>query len=317
MDGNIRLERGVRNNMRERSPERVRLKQKAKASRKVQVVYYLSRNGLLEHPHFMELSLLPNQPLRLKDVLDRLMALRGSGMPLQYSWSSKRNYKSGYVWHDLSAKDIIHPAEGGEYVLKGSELVEGYSGSVSERFNNVMKKQGINEEQVEGNYSYKVCKEQKEYEEEEEEEEYEEEEKRSRHGGGVWRREEEEKKGRKGYSVLLQLIACGSELKGKPRLSDVGTRNKKEGNNMIWDNENPRLLGNNTSGEEKEYFSGSFVESMKGKSAEAEAVLNKSNSYNEHRRSRLGMEPEQDKVVVKDKCIPLIKSPKQTTSSTS
>jgi hypothetical protein len=37
-----------------------------------------------------------------------------------------RNYKSGYVWHDLALKDIIHPSEGGaEYVLKGSELVEG------------------------------------------------------------------------------------------------------------------------------------------------------------------------------------------------
>lgn len=118
----VRSQRGNR----ETSPDRAkicRLKHKVKPSRKVQVVYYLSRNGLLEHPHFMELTLLPNQPLRLKgtsiyqhkkgklppspffflyhssfsymvsfseDVFDRLMALRGTGMPLQYSWSSKR-----------------------------------------------------------------------------------------------------------------------------------------------------------------------------------------------------------------------------------
>jgi hypothetical protein len=85
----IRSHRGGR----ETSPDRAkicRMKQKVKPIRKVQVVYYLSRNGLLEHPHFMEVALSPNQPLRLKDVFDRLMALRGSGMPAQYSWSTKR-----------------------------------------------------------------------------------------------------------------------------------------------------------------------------------------------------------------------------------
>lgn len=34
--------------------------------RKVQVVYYLCRNGLLEHPHYMEVTHLAKQPLRLK-----------------------------------------------------------------------------------------------------------------------------------------------------------------------------------------------------------------------------------------------------------
>jgi len=66
MDVNsVRSQRGNR----ETSPDRAkicRLKHKVKPSRKVQVVYYLSRNGLLEHPHFMEVTLLPNQPLRLK-----------------------------------------------------------------------------------------------------------------------------------------------------------------------------------------------------------------------------------------------------------
>lgn len=39
-----------------------------------------------------------------------------------------RSYKSGYVWNDLAENDIIYPTEGAEYVLKGSELVEGCSG---------------------------------------------------------------------------------------------------------------------------------------------------------------------------------------------
>lgn len=35
-----------------------------------------------------------------------------------------RSYKNGYVWHDLCEDDIILPAHGNEYVLKGSELFE-------------------------------------------------------------------------------------------------------------------------------------------------------------------------------------------------
>lgn len=61
--------RSQRGSSRDTSPDRAkicRMNQKVKPFRKVQVVYYLSRNGLLEHPHFMELTLLPNQPLRLK-----------------------------------------------------------------------------------------------------------------------------------------------------------------------------------------------------------------------------------------------------------
>lgn len=57
------------------------------------------------------------------DVLDRLTVLRGKGMPLLYSWSCKRSYKNGYVWNDLAQNDVIFPSQGGEYVLKGSELV--------------------------------------------------------------------------------------------------------------------------------------------------------------------------------------------------
>lgn len=42
-----------------------------------------------------------------------------------YSWSAKRSYRNGFVWHDLAEHDFIYPAHGQEYVLKGSELVDG------------------------------------------------------------------------------------------------------------------------------------------------------------------------------------------------
>ncbi|KAL7584455.1 hypothetical protein Lser_V15G42303 [Lactuca serriola] len=91
--------------------------------RRVAVVYYLSRNGNLEHPHFIEVPLSSSDGLYLRDVIDRLNSLRGKGMAALYSWSSKRSYKNGFVWHDLAENDYIYPAHGQEYVLKGSELV--------------------------------------------------------------------------------------------------------------------------------------------------------------------------------------------------
>ncbi|XP_066398847.1 protein SOSEKI 2-like [Miscanthus floridulus] len=103
----------------------------ARPMRKVQIIYYLCRNGQLEHPHFMELAQHPHQPLRLKDVMDRLTLLRGKGMPALFSWSCKRNYKNGYVWNDLSENDVIYPSDSVEYVLKGSEIFPGCS---SDRF---------------------------------------------------------------------------------------------------------------------------------------------------------------------------------------
>ncbi|THU45899.1 hypothetical protein C4D60_Mb02t22820 [Musa balbisiana] len=101
--------------------------------RKVQVIYYLSRNGQLEHPHFIELPHLPNQQLRLRDVMERLTLLRGKGMPSLFSWSCKRSYKNGYVWNDLAENDVIYPVDGVEYVLKGSEIIPG----AYERFRHV------------------------------------------------------------------------------------------------------------------------------------------------------------------------------------
>ncbi|KAF0926021.1 hypothetical protein E2562_020703 [Oryza meyeriana var. granulata] len=85
------------------------------------VVYYLSRNGHLEHPHFMEVALASPDGLYLRDVIDRLDALRGKGMARMYSWASKRSYRNGFVWHDLADDDYIYPVAGREYVLKGTE----------------------------------------------------------------------------------------------------------------------------------------------------------------------------------------------------
>ncbi|KAI3472943.1 hypothetical protein Pfo_031239 [Paulownia fortunei] len=120
---------GRRRVCREMSPERGRVCDQPRMMRptfkKVQIVYYLSRNGHLEHPHYMEVTHLAHQQLRLKDVMDRLTVLRGKGMPSLYSWSCKRSYKNGYVWNDLVENDVIYPSEGAEYVLKGSELIEG------------------------------------------------------------------------------------------------------------------------------------------------------------------------------------------------
>ncbi|ONK61920.1 uncharacterized protein A4U43_C08F34930 [Asparagus officinalis] len=109
------------------SPERTRVWAEPKprpVDRKVSVVYYLSRNGHLEHPHFMEVSVGLGEGLYLRDVIKRLNSLRGKGMANLYSWSSKRSYKNGFVWHDLIEDDFIYPAHGNEYILKGSELLK-------------------------------------------------------------------------------------------------------------------------------------------------------------------------------------------------
>ncbi|XP_022764544.1 protein UPSTREAM OF FLC-like [Durio zibethinus] len=111
---------------RETSPERtmVWVERKSNKEQKVPVVYSLSRNGQLEHPHFLEVPLSSPQGLFLKDVINRLNSLRGAGMANRYSWSSKRCFKNGYVWQDLSENDFIYPSHGREYILKGSLLLE-------------------------------------------------------------------------------------------------------------------------------------------------------------------------------------------------
>ncbi|CAL9772626.1 unnamed protein product [Musa acuminata subsp. burmannicoides] len=112
------------------SPERTRPRTEPppppvpQQGRKVPVVYYLCKNRHLEHPHFIEVLLSSPRGLYLKDVIERLNALRGKRMAAMYSWSCKRGYKNGFVWHDLGEDDLVLPAHGNEYVLKGSELLD-------------------------------------------------------------------------------------------------------------------------------------------------------------------------------------------------
>ncbi|KAM4094065.1 hypothetical protein ACB094_06G167200 [Castanea mollissima] len=109
------------------SPERTKVWMEPKSKtteQKVPIIYYLSRNGQLEQPHFMEVPLSSPKGLYLKDVLNRLNILRGQGMANMYTWSSKRSYKNGFVWQDLSDNDFIYPCHGQEYVFKGSQLLE-------------------------------------------------------------------------------------------------------------------------------------------------------------------------------------------------
>ena len=101
-------------------------------------------------------------------------------------------------------------------------------------------------------------------------------------------------------SVLLQLIACGSSAVAKAKPNSVTTRTnvtkylhrgvlcksaaaKCSDEEMIkFMSENPRF--GNVQAEEKEYFSGSIVESMAdGRDVAVPPVLKKSNSYNEER----------------------------------
>ena len=38
-------------------------------------------------------------------------------------WLQCRSYRNGFVWHDLTDDDYVHPVAGREYVLKGTELL--------------------------------------------------------------------------------------------------------------------------------------------------------------------------------------------------
>ncbi|XP_044461405.1 protein SOSEKI 2-like [Mangifera indica] len=349
---------------------------------KVKVIYYLTRNGHLEHPHYLEVSHLATQPLSLKDVMERLVALRGKGMPSLYSWSCKRSYKNGYVWNDLAENDIIFPAEGAEYVLKGSELLQGRSGKLPQL--NVSSRQLIRQEPKE---PFKTTP----FEDHDYEDEFEEDEEKTSHTSsttshsrcsrGVSTDELDEPELQKSHpiesatalthsppslssilsqekpankskntsrrfedgdpvstesapsrnSVLLQLISCGNLAvpKAKSNNNNVVRRSSsdlhrgvlfkravkvtEEGDKGIISlmSENPRF--GNLQAEEKEYFSGSIVESVSKDRVETQPVLKKSNSYNEERSSKGATVEEDEKerrnsYGVKGKYIPYKKS---------
>ncbi|CAA2956720.1 Hypothetical predicted protein [Olea europaea subsp. europaea] len=90
--------------------------------RRLHIVYFLSRNGGVEHPHLIRVHHLSKNGVRLRDVKRWLAELRGKDMPESFSWSYKRKYRTGYIWQDLLDDDLITPMSDNEYVLKGSEI---------------------------------------------------------------------------------------------------------------------------------------------------------------------------------------------------
>ncbi|KAH0451893.1 hypothetical protein IEQ34_019192 [Dendrobium chrysotoxum] len=334
---------GRRSISREMSPERSKTtrfasqkdkeKSLAAAAIRAQVVYYLSRNGQLEHPHFLEISHLPNQFLRLKDVIQRLTVLRGRGMPSLFSWSSKRSYKNGFVWNDLSENDIIYPADGAEYILKGSEIIHGCIRN-SERLQHL---QLSNKKTMEALYKTRQAL---EAEEEEQDEEVEEEDMEKDASGDCTTSDHtaytqcsppsssssdkpppESAAGSRVASCrsdpvhltrnsVLQFISCGSvAVKGGAAAaaaasagSPATVKGRKSGESLEREaaelqcmSENPRRVGNLPL-EEKQYFSGSIVEAMAETGrVSPEPAMKKSNSYKEERGCKLGIGEEEEK----------------------
>ncbi|GLT80657.1 hypothetical protein SLA2020_520840 [Shorea laevis] len=91
--------------------------------KKLDIIYFLSSMGHMEHPHLIRVQHLNGNGVYLRDVKRWLADLRGKEMPEAFSWSCKRRYKSGYVWQDLMDDDLIMPVCDSEYVLKGSQLI--------------------------------------------------------------------------------------------------------------------------------------------------------------------------------------------------
>ncbi|KAF8082243.1 hypothetical protein N665_0841s0010 [Sinapis alba] len=363
--------------------------------RRVQVVYYLTRNGHLEHPHFIEVIVPVNQPLRLRDVMNRLTVLRGKNMPSLYAWSCKRSYRNGFVWNDLAENDVIYPSNCGEYVLKGSEIAE----KVEETHVKRPLLSGPNQEAPKSRLLRLKPKLQNRTTsfddselyigvEEEEDGEYELSEEKtsytssttpqSRFSRGISRETIEftEKKpnlvkteqnlpvrsdsselnrsypteprrlvvservedgdpvdtGSVRGSIWLQMISCGHIAKHyAPSL--INSRPKEESlrkgvmcKNVVkkavvederemirFMSENPRF--GNPQAEEKEYFSGSIVESVSHERVKAEPTLRRSNSFNEERSKIVDMamdvkekEEQEERSKVKVRCIPRRKS---------
>nr|DAD25920.1 TPA_asm: hypothetical protein HUJ06_027388 [Nelumbo nucifera] len=330
---------------RETSPERTKIwtEPRPKTERKVPVVYYLSRNGHLEHPHFMEVPLSSSEGLYLRDVINRLNVLRGKGMPSMYSWSSKRSYKNGFVWHDLSENDFIYPAHDlHEYKVYKTESTGECAGKAADASTQTDDKRRrrriIREEEVQ---EKAPPIEEEQYEDQSTELSREEISPPpsssspetleslikadghliSRSGGveGADIRDQTaniSSSGRmKASAVLMQLISCGTisikdcstmpssgKDQGFSLISHYRARIPRGASNQVTKEveclmENPSYGGVRL--EDKEYFSGSLVETKKDEFP----ALKRSSSYNADRSSKLDLA---DKEIegVRAKCIP-------------
>nr|GMC62794.1 protein UPSTREAM OF FLC [Ipomoea batatas] len=274
--------------------------------KKVQVVYYLSRNGHLEHPHYMEVTHLVHRHLLLKDVMDRLTALRGKGMPSLYSWSCKRCSRGACTEEkdknggELTRDDSSSPSTTSSLSEKGND-----GNNASRRFEDgdpvVAESSLLSRNSV--LFQLISC------------------------GGSASFRGKTlapfTKQAAAAASVTVGRKSCSGSSLQKEVLIRVaaaaratppkGTEDEEE---IKYMSENPRF--GNMQSEEKEYFSGSIVESI---TTEERAGINpgslkKSNSYNEERSCNAGLGDGAEKEGKRrgksekgsGKCIPIKKS---------
>ncbi|KAL9676888.1 hypothetical protein QQ045_005109 [Rhodiola kirilowii] len=90
--------------------------------RRLNIIYFLSRMGRVEHPHLIRVHHVTPNGVYLRDVKRWLSELRGKDLAESFAWSYKRRYKAGYLWQDLLDDDLITPISDNEFVLKGSEI---------------------------------------------------------------------------------------------------------------------------------------------------------------------------------------------------
>ncbi|CAG7891421.1 protein UPSTREAM OF FLC isoform X1 [Brassica rapa] len=384
-ESNKSPERLIRSLNLQQDDEEEEAKTKRPIFRRVQVVYYLTRNGHLEHPHFIEVITPVNQHLRLRDVMNRLTVLRGKNMPSLYAWSCKRSYRNGFVWNDLAENDVIYPSNCGEYVLKGSEISENVEETHVKRtlsgpnqeapksrllrlkpklqnrttsFDDSELYVGEDEEEEDGEYglseektsytssttpqsrcSRGIYTETIEFTEKKSNLVKTEESLPVRSDSSELTRSAERVEdgdpvcpGSVRGSIWLQMISCGhiakhyapSLMNSRPKEESLrkGVMCKnvvkkavvEDEREMIrFMSENPRF--GNPQAEEKEYFSGSIVESVSHERVTAQPTLRRSNSFNEERSKVVDMakevkdqEEKEERSNVKVRCIPRRKS---------
>ncbi|KAL5980735.1 hypothetical protein ACLOJK_028645 [Asimina triloba] len=92
------------------------------AGKTIQVRYFLTRMGKMEHSHVIHFQHVNPKSIHLRDVKRWLSDVEGKDMPQSYAWSYKRRYKTGFVWHDVVDDDLIAPIANDAYVLKGSAI---------------------------------------------------------------------------------------------------------------------------------------------------------------------------------------------------
>ncbi|RRT60885.1 hypothetical protein B296_00031137, partial [Ensete ventricosum] len=211
-----------------------------RARRKVQVIYYLSRNGQLEHPHFIELPHLPNHQLRLRgyllphpprcslsshltscsrlltDVMERLTLLRGNGMPSLFSWSCKRQPKPLPVSHKLHLELEEDEEEEDEQVEEeATEEEEARRGNRTEVGTGYTRcSRGVSTDEIE-RVEHRTTPTELTLDDSSPPSSTSSDKPPAHATGGASRRSEDTEPGQARNSVLLQLIACGSaSLKG-------------------------------------------------------------------------------------------------------